>query len=83
MAEQKTSEYWDTAALRGECQAKGDFSHLWTDFDAVFFLFESYLKCKSNKVRNNEISLGEFLKNLEMCLKDGVRRRIDLNMWTS
>ena len=44
--------------------AKGDFSHLsGTDFDAVFFfLFESYLDCKSKKVRNNEISLGEFLK---------------------
>ena len=46
--------------LRVECRAKGNFSRLWTDFDAVFFLFESYLDCKSKEVRNNGISLGEF-----------------------
>ena len=34
-------------ALRGECRAKGDFSRLWTEFEAGFFfllLFESYCK---------------------------------------
>ena len=42
------------------------FSRLWADFHEVFF-FESYLKCKFNKVRNDEISKGEFLKNLKIC----------------
>ena len=32
-------------------------------------LFESYLKCKSNEERNNEISLGECLKNPKTCLR--------------
>ena len=48
-----------------------------------FSLFESYLKCKSNKVRNRKISLQEFKKNLKMCLKNGICRRIDLNLRTS
>ena len=71
-----------TCLLRGECRAKGDFSRLWTDFDA-FFLFESYLECKSKEVRNNEISLGEFLKNPKIFSKDSVRQQIDLSLRTS
>ena len=31
------------------------------------FFFESYLKCKPDVERNNEISLGDFLKNRKMC----------------
>ena len=30
------------------------------------FLFESYLKCKSNEVKNKKTSTGEFLKNPKM-----------------
>ena len=69
---------------RGVCRAKGHFSRLVDGFwCGYFFLFESYLKCKSKEVRNNQISLGEFLKNPKMCSKDGVRRQIDLNLRTS
>ena len=60
---------WKTNYLRGECAAQGDFSRLWTDFEVVFFFFESYLNWKSDEVRNNELSLGEFLKNPEMFKK--------------
>ena len=35
------------------------------------------------QVRNNKVPRGEFLKNRKNCLKDGVRRRIDLNVRTS
>ena len=40
----------------------GDFSRLWTYFDACFFFFfESYLKCKSNEVKYNKIFQWWFL----------------------
>ena len=52
----------------GEHRARGGFSRLWNDYNFFFFLFESYLKCKSNKiiVRNNEISLRDILKTPKM-----------------
>ena len=39
-------------------------------FFFFFFLLERSSKCKSNGVRNNEISLEEYLKNLIMCSKE-------------
>ena len=68
--------------LRGE--AKCDFSHLRTEFDAVFLFYLKAIWNANLKTREkNLISLGKFLINPKICSKDGVRRQIDLNLGTS
>ena len=48
---------------------RGEFSCLLTACDLDSFLFESYLKYKSNEESNNKISPTKILKAPKMCLK--------------